>query len=185
VAKRARNYAAEYAARKARLAAQATTLYQKRNAEARRLGYASLGDQRARRRAQDLTHADHAARAKREGGKYVADLGAGRWTFATPNRPEGLTPVDRYRLQTTLDRAWRADANVTITARWRSGKRTGTAQAGGSYGVRVRGFHDLGADAADDIESELGDATGSELPGGATITGLSLFFFPAEGRAAA
>jgi hypothetical protein len=184
---RRRDYAAEYQARKARLVAQGRTLYQKRNEEAKRLGYASLGDQRARRRGGDLTHADHAAHAKREGGRSVTNLGRGRWTFTTGNRPDGLEPIDLARLQATLDRAWRADVNVTITATWRARRtrRTGTAQAGGSYGVRVRGFHDQGATAIDSIEAELGAVGESELPGGATITSLSLYFFPAERREAA
>lgn len=178
--------AATYQRRKARLASERTTLYRKRNAEAQRRGYASLSDQRARRKARDLTHADQAAQAKRAGGKYVTDVGGGRWTFATGTRDDGLNILDRYRLQQTLDRAWRADANVTITATWRHPNgRTGTAQAGGDYGVRVRRFHDDGADAADSIDGELDNATGSEMPGGAHVTSLSLFFFPASGRAAA
>lgn len=186
MAKRTRaENAAIYQRRKARLAEQGTTLFQKRNAEAQRLGYDSLADQRARRKGGELTHADQAVHAKREGGKYVDNIGRGRWTFKTPTRTDGLDPTDRARIQQTLDRAWRADSNATITATWRLGNRTGTAQAGGSYGSRVRRFHNEGADATDSIENELQNATDSELPAGATITSLALFFFPAERRLAA
>lgn len=183
---KARDTKAEYQARKARLAEQGTTLAKQRGAVAKSLGYAGLGDQRARRRAGNLTHADVAVHAKREGGKYVENLRGGRWTFAVTDRENGLDAIDRARLNQTMDRAYRADANVTITANWRHPNgRTGTAQAGGSYGVAVRGFHDEGTDAADSIEDELGAASGSELPGGAIITGLSLFFYPAAKRSEA
>lgn len=188
MARRPRNYAAEYAARKARLAAEGRTLYRQRNAEARRRGYDSLADQRARRKAGDLTHADHAAQAKRAGGKYVDNLGGGRWTFATPTRREGLSTLDRSRLNATLDRAWRARANLTITGTWRDPKsgRTGTAQAGGDYGVRARRIHTPGADGLASIEGELRAAAGSALPPGAIITSLNIFAFPTEqGRSAA
>ena len=182
---RERDYRAEYAARKAKAAAAGETVFTRRQAEARRLGYSGLAELRARRRAGELTHADQAARAKREGGKYVDNLGGGRWTFTTGKRPDGLTDQDRARLQQTLDRAHRADANVTITATYQlPNGRTGTAQAGGSYGVRVQNFHDEGADAFDSISDELGDSYAGESMSGATITGLSLFFFGAETRAA-
>lgn len=177
--------AAIYQRRKARAAAERTTVFKRRNAEAKRLGYDGLADQRRRRKSADLTHADHAHQAKRAGGKYVDNVGGGRWTFATKNRdPAGLTPLDRARLQATMDRAWRAAVNVTITATWRKDSRTGTAQAGGSYGVRVRRIHNEGADALDSIENELQNSTDSEMPAGAHITSLSLFFFPAISRAA-
>lgn len=188
MAKRRRDYAAEYQARKARFAAARTTLYKQRNAEARRRGYDSLADQRARRKAGDLTHVDHAASAKREGGRYVSNIGNGRWTWTMPHREEGLSREDKARLSQTMDRAWRADVNLTATATWRdeSTGRTGTAQAGAGYGVRVRRIHNLGDDGETSIENELRNVSGkSALPPGAHLTSVSLFLFPVERSQAA
>lgn len=178
---------AAYARRKAKAEAEGTTFFKKRNAAAQRLGYDSLKDQTDRRKARNLTHADQAVHAKREGGKYVDNLGSGRWTFATENRdPDALTLGDRARLQATLDRAWRADSNVTIDAKWRHPNgRTGQAQAGGSYGIRVRGFHDEGADALRSIERELASAYGDLSFPPMFVTSLNLFMFPSSQRAAA
>lgn len=187
MARTPRDTKAEYAARKAKLAAQGTTLAKQRRAEAQRRGYANTKEQERRRKVGALTHADQAEHAKRQGGGNVDNLGGGRWTFTTPFRREGLTEIERFRLSRTMDRANRADVNVTITATWRSANgRTGTAQAGGSYGIRVRGFHNEGDDGLTSIENQLFSTVGgSELPDTATITSLSLFFFPAEQRRAA
>lgn len=184
---RQRDTKAEYQARKARLAAQGETLYQRRNTAAQRAGYKSLADQTARRRSGDLTHIDQAIHAKAEGGKYVDNLGGGRWTFTTPKRDSGPDLVDRARLDATMNRAHNADANVTITVTWRhpTSGRTGTAKAGGSYGVKVRRIHAKDGDGLESIENELQNVTDSEMPAGAIITSVSLFFFPSAQRKAA
>lgn len=172
---RRRDYSAEYQRRKERLAAEGRTLYQQRNREAKRLGYDSLGDLRARRKGGDLTHADHANQAKKQGGRYVTNAGGGRWTFATDDHGrEPLTAEDRARISATLNRAARANANVTITATWydpTTGRR-GTAQAGGDYGVRARRV-------GTDFESELRASVGSALPRGAIVTSVNIYAFPA------
>lgn len=185
-----RDYVAEYRARKARAAAEGTTVFRRRNAEARRVGYSGYGELRRRRKSGDLTHADTAAQAARADGAYVTNMGGGRWTWATPDRGiQPLTAGDRARLAQTLTRASRVDSNATITADWyhpQSGRR-GTAQAGGDYGVRVRRIWSGGdGDAAlAAVEAELRNAVGSALPPGAIVTSLNLYLFPSAGRAAA
>jgi len=166
---RARDTRAEYAARKARLAAEGTTLAKQRGQRARALGYTGLAEQRARRRAGDLAPLDAAARRT---DRRVTNIGGDRWTWhGDPRRA-----ADRASLDATLRRAHRADTEmrVSVTAEWRTPDgRTGTATAGTHGGVNADRLTDV-----DDIADELGAVGTSDLPAGATITSLSLFVFP-------
>lgn len=169
----ARDYKAERERRKARLAAEGTTLFKRRTAAAKRIGYKSLGDLRKRRAAGDLTPLDTARQAPIVG---VSDIGGDRFTF----RADSIDPMSRAELGRAVHQAQRApvEMRATISVDWNhpSG-RTGTAAAGGSSGIDVDRLARKG-DVLDSIEDELGLVGGSEMPPGAQIVAISVFFFP-------
>lgn len=169
----ARDHAAIYARRKARAAASGTTVYKQQAAAARRLGYASYSDRADKRKRGELTPLDVARSATPKDAGWVTNIGGDRYTFVA----DTVDPASRAALNRALRRAANSphEMRATVTADWKlpNGRR-GTAAGGGAAGIDV----DRIAGGLDDIEDELGNVGGSELPAGAQITSISIFFFP-------
>lgn len=195
MAKRPRDYRAEFARRKAKAASEGTTVFRKtqpkREAAAKRRGYDSEADQRRRRKAGDLSFSDQAQLARSPDRGYIVDLGGDRRTWATPRRslPGGLTAGDKASLHRTLRAAARSELEMraTGTATWHRPTsypppHRGSSTLGGGYGQDVAGL--VGADADDTYDRVVAALQGSKpLPDGAVIVQLSFYIFPlGEGR---
>lgn len=197
--KKPRDTKAEYARRKARLAGEGTTLFRRRQAAARALGYTGLRDQISSRARGELSFTDQARHAESPERGYITDIGGNRRTWVNPMRslPDGLTAADKRSLHNVLRAAHRAgeperpeplEMRVTITAHWKHPDgRAGTATAGGSYGSNVARYAGAGPeDTWARVLSDLRAVGVSNLPPGAIVVQLSLFIFPiSEGREAA
>lgn len=193
----ARDFRAEYRRRKAKAAAEGTTVFHKtqpkREAAARRRGYDSERDQRSRRKAGDLSFSDQAHLAGSPERGYVVDLGGDRRTWASPRRglPAGLTRGDIASLHRTLEAAANhrdLEMRATATATWHRDPNLypkphrGSATLGGGYGQNVAGL--VGADPDETLDRVIAALQGSEpIPEGGVIVHLSFYIFPlGEGR---